>query len=213
VALDSAYEPAAFQLASPDFNSPYFMATAMNPVATQQQAQQHYIVSQPPRPSQSPQQASNNRQSSSNNAQNASMPTSSSSGSTLSSNTTKKPLAAPPGIFLPVSTATAPPNQASYPATYSTPYGVSLSVGSQQQTGVPPYQALYDAEQSFTTSFMQFTNAQQAQSPSGNYGSVTPPVQQQQAHNNNDNKTMKYESGIYKQILRFISLIFSFHVY
>jgi hypothetical protein len=45
----------------------------------------------------------------------------------------------------------------------------------------------------FTNAFLQLTNAQQAQSPSGTYGSVTPPVQQQQTHNNNDNKTMKYE--------------------
>jgi hypothetical protein len=93
----------------------------------------------------------------------------------------------------------APPTQPAYSTAYSTTYGVPPSVGGQQQTGATTYSTPYDPEHIFTNAFMQqLTNAQQAQSPSGTYGSVTPPVQQQnqqqqQTHNNNDNKTMKYE--------------------
>jgi len=93
--------------------------------------------------------------------------------------------------------STAPPTQPPYSSAYSAAYGVPPSVGGQQQTGTTTYSTPYDAEHLFTNAFMQLANAQQAQSPSGAYGSVTPPVQQQnqqqQTHNNNENKTMKYE--------------------
>ncbi|CAF4519772.1 unnamed protein product, partial [Rotaria magnacalcarata] len=40
-------------------------------------------------------------------------------------------------------------------------------------------------------------NVPQAQSPSGTYGSVTPPVQQQnQTHNNNDKQSMNYRTPV-----------------
>ena len=93
----------------------------------------------------------------------------------------------PPGIFL---SPTAPPNQAGYSTGYSPAYGVPLSVGGQQQNAGAPYAQIYD-DHSFAASFMQFANPQQTQSPSGTYGSVTPPVQQQGTHANNDNKAMK----------------------
>jgi hypothetical protein len=154
-------------LPSIDFNSPYFMAATMN----QQQTQPRYLVSQPP----------TNRQPSSTNVQ-----TLSTSSVPPTSTAAKKAPAVPPGIFPP----TAPlPTQPAYSATY----GIPPSVGGQQQTGGATYSAPYDAEHIFTNAFMQLANTQQTQSPSGTYGSVTPPVQQQQTNNNNDNKTMKYK--------------------
>jgi hypothetical protein len=196
--LDTSYDPTGFPLTSIDFNTPYFMA-AMNQQAPQQQTQPRYLVSQPPLPQQQQQQTPSNRQPSSANVQTSSVPTSSSSvppSSTSASSTAapKKGPAVPPGIFLP----TVPPTQPPYSSAYSTTYGLPPSVGGQQQAGATTYPVPYDAEHLFTNAFMQLSNPQQAQSPSGAYGSVTPPVpqqnqqQQQQTHNNNDNKTMKY---------------------
>jgi hypothetical protein len=53
---------------------------------------------------------------------------------------------------------------------------------------------------------MQLTNPQQTQSPTGTYGSVTPPVQQQnqqqqQVHANNDNKTINFRAPITENLL------------
>ena len=207
--MDTSYDPTTFQLPSIDFNAPYFMAATMNqqpPPPPQQQTQPRYLVSQPPPPPQQQQQQSqsqsttnsnnnktaSNRQASSTNVQTPPLSNSSSSvppSSTSSASTIapKKGPALPPGIFL----STAPPTQPVYSTVYSAPYGVLPSVGGQQQTGTPTYSTPYDAEHLFTNAFMQLANAQQAQSPSGAYGSVTPPVQQQnqqQTHSNNDNK-------------------------
>jgi hypothetical protein len=201
--LDTSYDPTAFQLPSIDFNAPYFMAPTMNQQPPQQQqTQPRYLVSQPPPPhqqqqsqQQQQQQTSSNRpQSSSTNVPTPSLPTSSSSVPSSSTTTTsstapKKGPAVPPGIFL----STPPASQPTYSTAYPATYGVPPSVGGQQQTGAATYSGPYDPEHMFTNAFLQLTNAQQAQSPSGTYGSVTPPVQQQQTHNNNDNKTMKYE--------------------
>ncbi|CAF3866124.1 unnamed protein product [Rotaria sordida] len=166
VTLDTSYDPTTFSLPSIDFNSPYFMAATMN--QPQQQTQPRYLVSQPPPPL--PQQTS------SKNAQTPSIST------PTSTTTTKKAPAIPPGMF-----PTVPPLN---PAAYSTTYGV------QQQTAGTNYSTPYDTEHLFTNTFMPLTNTQQAQSPSGTYGSVTPPVQQQnqqqQTNNVSDNKTMNY---------------------
>jgi hypothetical protein len=81
---------------------------------------------------------------------------------------------------------TAPPLLPQQPA-YSATYGI------QQQTGGTTYSTPYDTEHLFNNTFMPLTNVQQTQSPTGAYGSVTPPNQQQQTNNNNENKTMKYE--------------------
>lgn len=90
--------------------------------------------------------------------------------------------------------APAPTTPPAYSTAYSTPYGVPSSVSGQPQGSAGTYSNPYDAEHMLTTAFMQLANAQQAQSPSGVYGSVTPPVQQQnqQQSHNNDNKTMRY---------------------
>jgi len=207
--LDTSYDPAAFQLPSIDFNTPYFMAPTINQQPPQQQqTQPRYLVSQPPLPQQQQphshsqqqqqqQQTASNRQSSSANVQTTTLPTSSSSVPSSSTSTTtstapKKGPAVPPGIFL----STAPPTQSAYSNAYSTTYGIPPPVSGQQQTGAATYSTPYDPEHIFTNAFMQLASAQQAQSPSGTYGSVTPPVQQQnqqpQTHNNNENKTMKY---------------------
>ncbi|CAF2824442.1 unnamed protein product [Rotaria sp. Silwood2] len=142
----------------------------------QQQAQPRYLVSQPPPLPQ---------QTSSKNAQTPSVST------TTSTTTTKKAPAIPPGMF-----PTGPPLN---PAAYSTTYGV------QQQTPGANYSTPYDNEHLFTNTFMQLANTQQAQSPSGTYGSVTPPVQpqnqQQQTNNNNDNKTMNYPPPITENLM------------
>ncbi len=148
------------------------MAATMNQPPPQPQTQPRYLVTQQPPPPQ---------QTSTKNVQTPLVSTS------TSSTGTKKAPAVPPGMFPP--TAAVPPLTQ---AAYSTAYGV------QQQAGGPTYSTSYDAEHLFSNAFMPLTNAQQAQSPSGGYGSVTPPVQQQnqqQQHpnNNNDNKTMKYE--------------------
>jgi hypothetical protein len=205
VQLDTSYDPAAFQLPSLDFNTPYFMAPTLNQQPQQPQTQQRYLVSQqplPPQQQQQPQsqqqqqqQTASNRQPSSTNVQTATTSSSvpSSSTSTTSSTAPKKGPAVPPGMFL----STAPPTQPAYSNAYSTTYGVPPSVGGQQQPGATTYSTPYDPEHLFTNAFMQLANAQ-AQSPSGTYGSITPPVQQQnqqqQTHNNNDNKTMNYRA-------------------
>lgn len=145
--------------------------TAMNAAAAppppQQQTQARYMV---------PQQPLAPQQTATKTAQTPSVSTS------APSTGAKKAPAVPPGMF----PSTAPPP---LPQTaYSAPYGV------QQQTGGPAFSAPYDAEHLFTTSFMQLNNPQQTQSPTGGYGSVTPPVQQQnqpqQNNNNNDSKAM-----------------------
>ena len=148
-----------------DFNPPYFLAP-INQQAPQQPNQSRYLVSQPRPP---PQQPSTNVQTSS----------SSPSTSTTSTPVPKKGPAMPPGILLPTTQPT---------------YGISPSINGQQYTGPTTFSTSYDVEHLFRNSFMQLTNAQQAQSPPGTYGSVTSPIQQQtQTHNNNDNKTIKYE--------------------
>ncbi|CAF1018835.1 unnamed protein product [Adineta steineri] len=179
VTLDTPYDPTTFSLPSIEFNAPYFMAAAMNQPPPQQQTQPRYLVSQQAPP----------QQTTTKNAQTPSVSTS------TSSTTTKKAPAVPPGIFPP--TAQPPPLTQ---ATYSTAYGV------QQQTGGPTYSTPYDAEHLFSNAFMPLTNAQQAQSPSGGYGSVTPPVpqqnqQQQQTNNNNDNKTMNFRAPITENLM------------
>jgi hypothetical protein len=146
-----------------DFNSQYFMAAAPPP---QQQTQPRYLVSQAPPP---PQQATQKTGQASTG-----------SASTASTGTKKAPTV-PPGIFPP----TAIPPLPQQPA-YSTPYGV------QQQTGGAAYSTPYDPEHLFASSFIPLQNAQQAQSPTGTYGSVTPP-NQQQGNTNNENKTLKYD--------------------
>lgn len=196
VALDASFDP-AFQMPSIDFNSQYFMA--MNQQS--QPAQARFLLSQPPHQTQQSQQQqqqnASNRQAPSGNVQTSSLSNSSSavppsSTSTTTSTAPKKGPAIPPGMF---------PNMAQ-PA-YSTNYGVPLSVGRQQQTGAAAYS--YDGEHLFTNPFMQLTNPQQAQSPSGAYGSVTPPVQQtnqqQQAHANNDNKGLNYPNQFHENLL------------
>lgn len=200
--LDNAYDPTAFQLPSMDFNASYYLA-AMSQQPPQQQTQARYLVSQPPPPLQQQQQqqqsqihqaASSNRPQSSGtvptpplSATSSSLPPSSTS--TALPAAPKKGPAVPPGMFL----SSAPPTQPAYSTAYSAAYGVPPTVGGQQQTGATTYPATYDAEHLFTNAFMQLANAQQAQSPSGTYGSVTPPVPQQNqaAHNNNDSKGMK----------------------
>lgn len=176
-----------------DFNASYFMATAMNQQAPpQQQTQQRYLVSQAPPPQQQ-QQMSSNRQQSSTNVQTPALSTTStsvpvSSASTAASTAPKKGPAVPPGMFL----STAPPTPpAGYSTAYST-YGVPPNVGGQQQTGATAYSAPYDTEHLFQNPFMQLNNPPQTQPPTGTYGSVTPPVQQQnQSLSNNDNKAMR----------------------
>jgi hypothetical protein len=92
---------------------------------------------------------------------------------------------------------------------------VPTSVASQQQTGAASYSANYDVDHLFANQFMPATGTQQAQSPSGAYGSATPPVQtsqtqqqqQQQQTTNNDNKTINYhamhdENILYLQHMR-----------
>ncbi len=138
------------------------------PPPPQQQTQPRYLVSQPPPLSQ--------QQTTSKTAQ-----TPSGSASATSTGTKKAP-AVPPGMFPPTGVPPLPQQP-----TYSTAYGV------QQHTGGTTYSTPYDAEHLFASSFMPLSNAQQAQSPTGTYGSVTPPNQQQQANNNNENKTIKYE--------------------
>ena len=200
--LDTSYDPTAFQLPM-DFSTTYFLPPTLNQQATQQQTQRSYLVSQPhlshqqqqQSQQQQQQQTGSNRQSSSSNVQTGSLPTSSSSiqsssTSTTSSTAPKKAPTVPPGIFLPA----APPAQTAYSTAYSTTYGVPSSVSGQPQTSAATYSNPYDTEHMLTTAFMQLANAQQAQSPSGVYGSVTPPVQQQsqQQTHNNENKTMRY---------------------
>lgn len=170
VTLDASYDPTTFSLQSVDYNAPYFMAAAAAatinqapPPPTQQQNQPRYLVSQPPIPPQT----------SSKNAQASSI----SSTTSTTTAATKKAPAIPPGMF-----PSAPPMN---PAAYSATYGV------QQQTAAANYSTHYDSEHIFAKTFMPLANTQQAQSPSGTYGSVTPPVQQQQANNANDNKTLK----------------------
>ncbi|CAF2501260.1 unnamed protein product [Rotaria sp. Silwood2] len=206
VPLDTSYDPTPFQLPSMDFNASYFMAATMNQQQPpQQQTQPRYLVSQPAPPPQQQQQLSSNRQQSSTNVQTPPLTSSSavppSSTSTTVTTAPKKGPAVPPGMFL----STAPPTQPAYSTAYSTTYGVPPSVGGQQQTGATTYSTPYDAEHLFQNPFMQLTNPQQAQSPSGTYGSVTPPVQQQnqqhQTHNNNDNKTMNYRAPINENLL------------
>ncbi|CAF1944534.1 unnamed protein product [Rotaria magnacalcarata] len=199
VPLDNSYDPTAFQLPSMDFNASYFMAAAMSQQPLpQQQNQPRYLVSQQPPPPNQQQQMSSNRQQSSTNAQPSSLSTSSSSVQPSSTATTtstapKKGPAVPPGMFL----STGPPSQASYSAAYSAAYGVPPSVGGQQQTGATTYSTPYEAEHLFANSFLQLANVPQAQSPSGTYGSVTPPVQQQnQTHNNNDKQSMNYRTPV-----------------
>ncbi|CAF3409447.1 unnamed protein product [Rotaria sp. Silwood1] len=173
VTLDTSYDPTTFSIPSMDFNSQYFMAPTMN--QPQQQTQPRYLLPQPP-----PQLS---QQTSSKNAQTPSIST------TTSTTTAKKAPAIPPGMF-----PTVPPLN---PAAYSTAYAV------QQQTPGTNYPASYDTEHLFPNTFMPLTNTQQAQSPSGTYGSVTPPVQQQQQQqtNNNDNKTMNYPPPITENLM------------
>ena len=140
------------------------MAAAPPP---QQPTQPRYLVSQPPPPPQ--------QQTTQKTAQ-------ASTGSAATTSTgTKKGPTIPPGIFPP----TAVPTLAQQPA-YSAAYGV------QQQTGGAAYSTPYDPEHLFASSFIPLPNAQQAQSPTGTYGSVTPP-NQQQGNTNNENKTLKYD--------------------
>ncbi|CAF2231539.1 unnamed protein product [Rotaria magnacalcarata] len=167
ITLDTTYDPTAFSLPSIDFNSQYFMAAQMSQQqSAQQQTQPRYLVSQQPS---LPQQAS------SKNAQTSSVST------TTSATTANKAPAIPPGMF-----PTAPQLN---PATYSTAYNV------QQQTAGATYSTPYDTEHLFANTYMPLNNTQQAQSPSGAYGSVTPPVQQQ-TNNKNDNKTLNYPPPI-----------------
>jgi len=191
VPLDTSYDPTAFSLPSTDFASPYFMAT-INPAGSQQQAQAHYLGPQTVPSAQAPPQGQvgNNRQSGSTTIPTSSVQTTSASTATSSSAATKKAPAVPPGIFIPPG---AGPAQAAYSTGYSTAYGVPLSVGAQQQNAAASYPTLYETDHPFTNSFMQYANAQQAQSPSGMYGSVTPPVQQQGTHMSNDNKAVNYQ--------------------
>jgi hypothetical protein len=107
-----------------------------------------------------------------------------------------------------MSTAPPPQVQPAYSTGYSTTYGVPPSVGGQQQTGTMSYSTGYDAaEHNFASAFMQVAGAQQAQSPSGTYGSVTPPVVQQQQQNQqgqantNENKTMSFHGPLNENIL------------
>lgn len=88
----------------------------------------------------------------------------------------------------------APPTPPAYSTAYSTTYGVPSSVSGQPQGSATAYSHPYDAEHMLASAFMQLANAQQAQSPSGVYGSVTPPVQQQsqQQSHTNENKAMRY---------------------
>ena len=136
------------------------------------QTQPRYLVSQPtPHPVPPPQQHTSTK--------NAQPPTG--SVSTASTTTAKKAPAVPPGMFPPTGPLPSLPQQ----ATYSTTYNIQ-----QQQAAATPY--AYDTEHLFTNTFMPLTNPQQTQSPTGTYGSVTPPVQQQ-TNNNNDNKPIKYK--------------------
>ena len=155
----------------------------------QQASQARYLVSQP---APSGQQSTSNRQPSSTNIQTLPISTSTSSLSTSSTGPKKGP-AVPPGIF----PSSLPPTQPPYSTAYSTNYGIPSAIGGQHQTGGASYSTPYDAEHLFTNAFMQLASTQQPQSPSGAYGSVTPPVQQQQQQqaNNNDNKTMGYAVG------------------
>ncbi|CAF0723636.1 unnamed protein product [Adineta ricciae] len=178
VTLDASYDPNAFPLSSLDFSSPYIMA-AMNAAAVpQQQTQARYMVPQPPP---APQQTATKV------AQTQPVST------TAPSTGAKKAPAVPPGMF--PSTVPPPLPQTAYP----TPYGV------QQQTGGPAFAAPYDAEHLFTNSFMQLNNSQQTQSPTGGYGSVTPPVQQQnqpqQANSNSDSKSMGYRGPVTENLM------------
>ena len=166
--MDPTYDPTAFSLPSIDFNTPYFMTAA-----PQQQTQPRYMVSQPPPP---PQQTAAT-------TKNAPTPSGSASSSTTATTVAaKKAPTIPPGMFPPSAVPPIPQQ-----AAYSTAYGV------QQQTGGATYSTPYDTEHLFSNTFMPLNNAQQTQSPTGTYGSVTPPNQQQQTNNNNENKTMKYE--------------------
>jgi hypothetical protein len=140
----------------------------------QQQTQPRYLVSQPPPP---PQQVP------SKTAQ-----TPSGSASTTSTGTKKAP-AVPPGMFPPTAVPSLTQQQA-----YSAAYGI------QQQTGGATYSTPYDAEHLFASSFIPLSNAQQAQSPTGAYGSVTPP-NQQQGNNNNENKTLNYRPQLAENLM------------
>jgi hypothetical protein len=111
--------------------------------------------------------------------------TPSGSASTASTGTKKAP-AVPPGMFPPTAVPSLTQQQA-----YSAAYGI------QQQTGGATYSTPYDAEHLFASSFIPLSNAQQAQSPTGAYGSVTPP-NQQQGNNNNENKTLKYDEFCFR---------------
>jgi hypothetical protein len=148
----------------PTFSLPSMDFNSPYFLAQQPQTQPRYLVSQAP-PSHSQPTASKNAQTPSGSA----------------STTTKKAPAVPPGMFPP----TAPPLLPQQPA-YSATYGI------QQQTGGTTYSTPYDTEHLFNNTFMPLTNVQQTQSPTGAYGSVTPPNQQQQTNNNNENKTMNY---------------------
>ncbi|CAF1530042.1 unnamed protein product [Adineta ricciae] len=214
IPLDAPYDPTTFQLSSFDFNTPYYMAAMSQQPPPQQQTQARYLVHQPslqpqqqqqqqqqPQQQQQQQQQASNRSqtTTNNNIQTSTMSNSSSSHPSSSTSSTlptapKKGPAVPPGIFL----STAPPTQPVYSTAYSAAYGIPPSVGGQQQTGATTYSTPYDNEQLFTNAFIQLTGAQQAQSPSGTYGSVTPPVQHQnqQTHNNNDNKGMNYRGPV-----------------
>ena len=174
VTLDTSYDPTGFPLQSIDLTSPYFMAAAPPP---QQQTQPRYIVSQgpPPLPPQQQQQQQQAGGAGTKNVQ-----TTAGSAST-NSTTTKKGPAIPPGMFPP----TGPPPMPQQSA-YSAAYGV------QQQAGGAAYSTPYETEHLFANPFVSLNNAQQTQSPTGAYGSVTPPnQQQQQANANNENKALK----------------------
>ena len=158
----SSYDPTAFSLPSIDFNSAYFMAGS-----APQASQPRYLVTQPHPPPQ-PQGVT-------------SKPAQTPSGSVAATSTgVKKAPAVPPGMFPP----TAVPPLPQQPA-YSTAYGI------QQQAGGTGYSTGYDPEALFANPFMPLSNAQQTQSPTGTYGSVTPP-NQQQGNSANESKPMKY---------------------
>ena len=165
VAFDtSSYDPTAFSLASMDFNSTYFM-----PRPTAQPPQPNYLVAQPHPPPQL--------------QGTSSKPAQTTSGSVSTTTTgAKKAPTVPPGIFPP---NTVPPM--AQQAAFSTAYGV------QQQASGTGYSAGYDTEPLFANPFMPLSNAQQAQSPTGTYGSVTPPNQQPQGNSANESKAMQYE--------------------
>lgn len=180
--MDNAYDPSSFQSTS-EYNAAYYMQQAL---PTQQQGQGHFIIQQP---MMHPQQVSNARPSPSNNAQNPVNTPSSISSTTVSSGSKKGP-SYPPG-FLPPG-----PTTAGFPAPFPSPYGVSLPISNQQQTPATSFTSLYDHEHSFNNNqFIHFNNQQSAQSPTGGYGSVTPPVQapnqQQGLHSGTDGKTLK----------------------